>query len=62
MKVLQKVRGMWRGRAEVPEVPGRYENAVPVPEYFAALAYRTHRRSGCGYECPYRTYGSSRYG
>ena len=34
MKVLQnfrKFRVLWHGRTELTEVPGRYENAVPVP-------------------------------
>ena len=28
---FQKFRVLWYGRAELPEVPGRYRNAVPVP-------------------------------
>ena len=34
MKVLQnfpKFRVLWHGRTELTELPGRYENAVPVP-------------------------------
>ena len=34
MKVLQnfqKFRVLWHGRIKLSEVPGRYENAVPVP-------------------------------
>ena len=34
MKVLQNFhmfRVLWHGRKELTEVPGRYENAVPVP-------------------------------
>ena len=27
----QKFRVLWHGRTEITEVPGRYENAVPVP-------------------------------
>ena len=53
MKVLQKIqkfRVLWHGRTELPEVPNRYENAVPVPRVFVALAYRTSRSSGYGYE------------
>ena len=52
MKVLQKFqefRVLWHGRTELPEVPGRYKNAVPVPRVFVALAYRTYRYSGYGY-------------
>ena len=40
------------GRTELTEVSSRYENAVPVPRVFVALAYRTSRSSGYGYECP----------
>ena len=29
----------------------RYENDKPVPRVFVALAYRTSRTSGYGYEC-----------
>ena len=35
MKVLQnfqKCRVLWHGRSELTEVPGRYKNAVPVPQ------------------------------
>ena len=52
MKVLQKFqefRVLWHGRTELPEVPGRYKNAVPVPRVFVALAYRTYINSGYGY-------------
>ena len=28
-----------------------YENAVPVPRIFVALAYRMYSSSGYGYEC-----------
>ena len=28
---FQKFRVLWHGRTELTEVPGRYENAVPVP-------------------------------
>ena len=55
MKVLQnfqKFRVLWYGRTELTEVPGRYENAVPVPRVFVALAYRTYRSSEYGYEYP----------
>ena len=55
MKVLQnfqKFRVLWHGRTDLTEVQGRYENAVPVPRVFVALAYRTYRSSGYGYECP----------
>ena len=37
---------------KLAEVPGRYENAVPVPRVFVAVAYRSYRSSGYGYECP----------
>ena len=53
MKVLQNLQNFrvwWHGRAELPEVPGRYKNAAPVPRVFVALAYRTYRISGYGYE------------
>ena len=53
MKVLQNFqnfRVLWHGRTELPEVPGRYEHAVPVPRIFVGPAYR--RTSGYGYECP----------
>ena len=55
MKVLQnfqKFRVLWHGRRQLTEVPGRYENAVSVPRVFVALAYRTYRSSGYGYQCP----------
>ena len=55
MKVLQNFqnfRVLWHGRTKLPEVPGRYKHAVPVPRVFAAPAYRTSRSSGYGYECP----------
>ena len=51
MKVLQnfqKFRVLWHGRTELTEVPGRYENAAPVPGIFVALAYRIYRSSGYG--------------
>ena len=44
-KVLQNFqtfRVLWHGRTELTEVPGRYENAVPVPQIFVALTYRTN--------------------
>ena len=49
---FQNFRVLWHGRTELPEVPGRYKNAVPVPRVFVAPAYRTSRSSGYGYECP----------
>ena len=55
MRVLQnfqKFRVLWQGRTELAEVPGRYKNAVPVPRVLWHGAYRTHRSSGYGYECP----------
>ena len=36
------------GIQNLTEVPGRYENAVPVPRVFVALTYRTYRSSGYG--------------
>ena len=30
----QKLRVLWHGRTELTEVPGSYENAVPVPRVF----------------------------
>ena len=41
MKILQnfqKFRILWHGRTELTEVPGKYENAVPVPRVFVAVA------------------------
>ena len=55
MKVLQhfqKFRVLWHGRTELPEVPGRYKHAVPVPRVSVAPAYRNSRSSWYGYECP----------
>ena len=55
MKVLQNFqnfRVLWHGRTELPDVPGWYKHAVPVPRVFVAPAYRTSRSSGCGYKCP----------
>ena len=55
MKVLLNFRKfwvLWHGRTELTEVPGRYENAVPVSLVFVALAWRTYRSSGYGYEYP----------
>ena len=58
---LQKFRVRFGSVTELTEVPGivarayiihiRYENDVPVPRVFVALAYRTSRSSGYGYEC-----------
>ena len=53
MKVFQNFqnfRVLWHGRTELPEFPGRYKNAVPVPRVFVTLAYRTYRGSGYGNE------------
>ena len=53
MDVLQNFhnfRVLWHGRTELPDFSGRYQNAVPVTRAFVALAYRTYRSSGCGYE------------
>ena len=58
MKVLQKFqkfRVLWHSRTELPEVPGRYKHAVPVPQVFGAPAYRTSRSSGYGYVVSYIT-------
>ena len=55
MKVLQnfqKFRVLRHRRTELPEVPGRYRHAVPVPRVFVAPAYKTSRCSWYGYECP----------
>ena len=55
MKVLQffqNFRVLWHGRTELPEVPGRYKHAVPVPRVSVAPMCRTSKSSGCGYECP----------
>ena len=49
---FQNFRVLWHGRTEVTQVPARYENAVPVPQVLVALAYRTYRSSGYGYEYP----------
>ena len=46
----QKFRVLWHRRTELKEVPGRYEIAVPIPRVYVALAYRTYRSSGYGYE------------
>ena len=40
MKVLknfQKFLVLWHGRTELAKVPGRYENAVPVPRVFIKI-------------------------
>ena len=47
----QKFRVLWYGRTELTKVPGRYQNAVPVPRVFVARAYRAYRSSGYGHEC-----------
>ena len=55
MKVLQHIqnfRVLWHRHTELPEGPGRYKHAVPVPRVFVAPAYRTSRSSGYGYEYP----------
>ena len=55
MKVLQNFKNsrvLWHGRTELPEVPGRYKHAVPMPRVFVAPAYRASRSAGYGYECP----------
>ena len=48
----QKFRVLWHGRAELTEFPCRYKNGVPVRRVLGALAYRTYRSSGYGYEYP----------
>ena len=59
---LQKFRVRCGSVTELTEVPGivarahrtriRYKNDIPVPRVSVALAYRTSRTSGYGYECP----------
>ena len=59
---LQKSRVRYGSVTELTEVPGivarayrthkRYKNYIPVPRVFVALAYRTSRSSGYGFECP----------
>ena len=54
MKVVQNFqnfRVLWHGRTDLPEVPGTYKHAVPVPRVFVAPAYRTSRSAGYGYGC-----------
>ena len=59
---LQKFRVRYGSVTELTEVPGivarayrthkRYENdTISAPRVFVALAYRTSRSSGYGYEC-----------
>ena len=58
---FQKFRVRYGGVTELTEVPGivarayrthiNYINDIPVPRVFVALAYRTSRSSGYGYEC-----------
>ena len=48
LQIFQKFRVLWHARTELTEVSGRYENVVPAPRVFVALAYRTYRRSGYG--------------
>ena len=65
MKVLQnfqKFPVLWHGHTELAEVPGRYENVVPVPREYVALAYRSYISSVYGYGMSYRSYRSSGYG
>ena len=56
---LQKLRVRYGNVTELTEVVAqayrthtRYKNDIPVPRVFVALAYRTSRSSGYGYECP----------
>ena len=60
---LEKFRVRYASVTQLTEVPGivarayinhiRYKNDIlPVPRVFVALAYRTSRSSGYGYECP----------
>ena len=54
MKVLQnsqKFRVLWRGRTELPEIPGGYKYDVPVPRVLWPRAYKTYRSSEYGYGC-----------
>ena len=58
---LQKFRVRYESVTELTDVPGivarayrthiRYQNDIPVPRIFVALAYRTSTSSGYGYEC-----------
>ena len=60
---LTKIPGTVRGGVtELLEVPGilarayrthiiSYKHDIPIPRVFVALAYRTYRSSGYGYEC-----------
>ena len=58
---LQRSRVRYRSVTKLTEVPGfvarayithiRYKTDIPVPRLFVALAYRTSRSSGYGYEC-----------
>ena len=48
---LHKFRVLWHGRTELTDVPGGYENTVPVSRVFGHGAYRTNRSSGYGHEC-----------
>ena len=53
MKVLnnfENFRVLWHRRTKLPQVPGGYKTAVPVPRVFVALAYITYISSGYGYE------------
>ena len=59
---LTEFRVRYGSVTELTEVPGivarayrthiRYKNDIPVPRVLVALAYRTSRSSGYGYECP----------
>ena len=61
LQKLHKFRVRYGSVTELTEVPGivarayrthiRYKNDIPVPRVFVALAYRTSRSSGHGYEC-----------
>ena len=58
---LQKFQVRYGSVTELTEVPGvvarayrthiRYQNDIPVPRVFVALAYRTSRIAGYGHEC-----------
>ena len=61
LRNLQKFRVRYRSVTELTEVPFivarayrthmRYKNDIPVPRVLVALAYRSSRSSGYGYEC-----------
>ena len=57
LEVLQNFKGfrvLWHGLHSIINRNSRprFENAVPVPQWFEALAYRTYRTFRCSRECP----------